>query len=67
MIMVFDTHHIAQLSKKFRILQINFLRQRRQEKESQSLSLIYNNGECSLDLVFASLDLISVQFISLHW
>ncbi|XP_078162404.1 regulator of chromosome condensation (RCC1) family with FYVE zinc finger domain-containing protein isoform X3 [Carex rostrata] len=30
---------------------VNFLRQRRPEKEPQSLSLIYDNGECSIDLV----------------
>ncbi|OAY66174.1 Ultraviolet-B receptor UVR8 [Ananas comosus] len=33
------------------IEQVNFLRQRQPEKESQSFSLIYQNGERSLDLI----------------
>lgn len=56
----YDVHyssHGTTISKDFRILQINFLRQRWPEKESQSLSLIYKNSECSLDLVFPLLDL----------
>lgn len=41
------------ISKDFRILQIKFLRQRCPEKESHSFSLIYKNGERSIDLVCA--------------
>ncbi|OEL20726.1 E3 ubiquitin-protein ligase HERC2 [Dichanthelium oligosanthes] len=35
---------------------IKFLRQHCPEKESQSLSLIYKNGECSLDLICSDKD-----------
>ena len=57
--------HTTTISKDFRILQIKFLRQRCPEKESQSLSLIYKNGECSLDLVLALLYFKSVCLVSL--
>jgi hypothetical protein len=40
---------------------MNFLRHRWPEKESQSLSLVYKNGECSIDLVLLLLDLKSVR------
>jgi len=55
--------HTTTISKDFRILQIKFLRQRCPEKESQSLSLIYKNGECSLDLVLALLYFKSVCLV----
>ncbi|KAF3327158.1 hypothetical protein FCM35_KLT07276 [Carex littledalei] len=38
-------------ARPFADIEVNFLRQRRPEKEPQSLSLIYDNGECSIDLL----------------
>jgi len=38
-------------NKVYTVLQVNFLRNPQPEKESQSFSLIYQNGERSLDLV----------------
>ena len=55
--------HTTTISKDFRILQMKFMRQRCPEKESQSLSLIYKNGECSLDLVLALLYFKSVCLV----
>lgn len=47
----YSYYNTATISKDFRILQIKFLRQRCPEKEPHSFSLIYKNGERSLDLV----------------
>ncbi|KAL6651267.1 hypothetical protein ACP70R_010192 [Stipagrostis hirtigluma subsp. patula] len=45
---------------------INFLRQRWLEKESQSLSLIYKDGECSLDLICSDRDQAECWYLGLR-
>jgi hypothetical protein len=47
-------------------LQIKFLRQRCPEKESQSLSLIYKNGERSLDLICSDKDQAEYWYLGLR-
>jgi hypothetical protein len=47
-------------------LQIKFLRQRCPEKESQSLSLIYRNGERSLDLICSDKDQAEYWYLGLR-
>ncbi|KAF0894456.1 hypothetical protein E2562_039098 [Oryza meyeriana var. granulata] len=44
---------------------MNFLRNRWPEKESQSLSLIYKNGECSIDLICRDRDQAECWFLGL--
>ncbi|XP_062183572.1 PH, RCC1 and FYVE domains-containing protein 1-like [Phragmites australis] len=45
---------------------INFLRQRWPEKESQSLSLIYKDRECSLDLICSDRDQAEYWYLGLR-
>jgi hypothetical protein len=57
---------------RFNILQIKLLRLHWLEKGSQSLSIIYKNGESSLDLVFPQLAILSrvcyhfMPYVNLH-
>ncbi|KAJ1703033.1 hypothetical protein LUZ63_002812 [Rhynchospora breviuscula] len=44
---------------------VNFLRQRRPDKEPQSLSLIYDNGECSIDLICKDKEQANTWFLGL--
>ncbi|XP_039818164.1 PH, RCC1 and FYVE domains-containing protein 1-like isoform X3 [Panicum virgatum] len=45
---------------------MKFMRQRCPEKESQSLSLIYKNGECSLDLICSDKDQAEYWYLGLR-
>ncbi|KAL6843932.1 hypothetical protein ACP4OV_026503 [Aristida adscensionis] len=45
---------------------INFLRQRWPEKDSQSLSLVYKDGECSLDLICGDRDQAEYWYLGLR-
>ncbi|TVU16014.1 hypothetical protein EJB05_39560 [Eragrostis curvula] len=45
---------------------INFMRQRWQEKEPQSLSLIFNDGESSLDLICSNRDQAEYWYLGLR-